>query len=285
MSSTPNNGIPYVPEGTLDPAAGLNLSLNVIDALLQTHVISMALTAPPGSPSDGDMYIVASPATGAWAGLEDYLVRYVAEGDFWQSYVPGVNAHLALNIADGGFYKYIPGSPGGWTLAAGLSDGPNDGRRYVRRNGAWEELVLSLLNTESPAIQVDDLETLYIDSASLQLQSIAPGVGLLSARKPFAPVVSTADANTNATATNSGNYTRFSNATATYTFNDSSGFEIGAEYHGRYVGSGTLTITAAGSMTINAPVGGSLVIEPGGTFTVKIVAANQADLFGATVSA
>lgn len=32
--STPINGIPYVPEGTLDPAAGLNEALDAIDALL-----------------------------------------------------------------------------------------------------------------------------------------------------------------------------------------------------------------------------------------------------------
>lgn len=142
---TPNNGIPYVPEGTLDPAAGINLALNVIDALLQTSVLSMSLTAPPGSPSDGDRYIpagiVAGPATGLWAGLEGKLVRYVADGAFWQSF----DASFVLNLDDGGLYKNVPGSPGGWTLAAGLSDAPIDGLQYVRRNGSWEEVAEPVL--------------------------------------------------------------------------------------------------------------------------------------------
>jgi hypothetical protein len=104
--TTPNTGIPYVPEGTQDPAAGLNLALNVVDALLQTAVIDMSLTAPPGSPSDGDLYIVASGATGAWAGQDNSLARYVAEGDFWQFYAAGTNVRIVLNLNDGGLYAW-----------------------------------------------------------------------------------------------------------------------------------------------------------------------------------
>lgn len=88
-----------------------------------------------------------------------------------------------------------------------------------------------------------------------------------------------------ATALNSGNYTRFTNAGAkTYTFDDGEGYSIGAEYHGRNVGTADLTITEAGTMTINAPSGGTLVIPQDGTFTVKIVASDEADLIGVTVA-
>jgi hypothetical protein len=103
---TPNTGIPYVAEGTQDPAAGLNLSLNVIDALLQTAVLNMNLTAPPGSPADGDLHIVASGATGAWAGEDNNLARYVSEGAFWQFYEAGVNVFLVLNKDDGALYAW-----------------------------------------------------------------------------------------------------------------------------------------------------------------------------------
>ncbi len=81
--TTPNTGIPYVPENTLDPAAGLNLALNVIDALLQTAVIDVGVNTPPGSPADGDLYIVGT-GTGAWTGHDDALAGDVAQGDFWQ---------------------------------------------------------------------------------------------------------------------------------------------------------------------------------------------------------
>lgn len=109
MSDTPNTGIPYVPESTQDPAAGLNLALNVIDALMQTAVINMDQTAPPGSPADGDLHIVAAGATGAWAGQDNNLARYVADGAFWQFYVAGTQVRLVLNLDDGGLYRHATG--------------------------------------------------------------------------------------------------------------------------------------------------------------------------------
>lgn len=87
--TTPANDIPWVPENTQDPAAGLNDALRVIDALLQCAVIDTAQTSPPGSPSDGDQYIVASGGTGDWSGKDGHLARYVADGSFWQFYAPG----------------------------------------------------------------------------------------------------------------------------------------------------------------------------------------------------
>lgn len=100
------------------------------------------------------------------------------------------------------------------------------------------------------------------------------------------PVVTESGTALTADDTNSGNYTRFTNAgTKTYTFDDAETYTIGAEYHGRNAGAGDLTITEAGAMTINPPAAGTLVIPEGGTFTVKIVASDEADLFGVTVAA
>src|SRR5690606_32962380 len=109
--STPNTGIPYVPENTQDPAAGLNLALNVIDALSQTAVINI-------SPSDGDLYIVATGATGAWAGQDNNLARYVAEGDFWQFYEAGTQVRIVFNEDDGGLYVWHDGA---WAMLASVS--------------------------------------------------------------------------------------------------------------------------------------------------------------------
>lgn len=162
--NTPNTGIPYVPEGTLDPAAGLNLALNVIDALLQTAVIDMDQTAPPGAPVDGDLHIVASPATGAWAGQENNLARYVAEGAFWQFFVAGVQVHLIVNRDDLGLYRFdSASSPGAWSLAAGLGDAPADGEIYARRNSLWEALLgVTVSDEESPpTIEPDVTEIVF----------------------------------------------------------------------------------------------------------------------------
>lgn len=283
--ATPNNGIPYVPEGTQDPAAGLNLALNFIDALLQTAVIDMDRTAPPGSPNDGDLHIVASGATGAWAGQDNNLARYVAEGDFWQFFEAGVKVHYVINREDGNLYKFVTGSPGSWVLAAGLGDAPADGQRYVRRDAAWETLtgILTVQDTDSPpTVDEDDVHTIIV-GAGLKVVPVSPGVVMFNNALQYAPVIDVPDQHTDALAGVFGSYMRFTHAAAEFRFSSDEPWEIGAEYHGRYAGSGTLTITADSGFTINPPAGGSLVIPPGGTFTVKIVAADEADLFGVTV--
>ncbi len=47
----------------------------------QGSVKDKDLTAPPGSPTLGDRYIVASPATGLWSGEEDSIAEW--DGDEW----------------------------------------------------------------------------------------------------------------------------------------------------------------------------------------------------------
>src|SRR5690606_14934784 len=284
MTTTPNINIPYVPEGTLDPAAGLNLALNFVDALLQTAVLAMDLTAPPGSPSDGDLYIVAGEggsATGDWAGHDLDLARYVAEGSYWQFFEAGSEASLIINLADGNLYKYVEGSPPSWVLAAGLGDAPNDGNAYFRQSLSWIQFISPVIEEtagNSPEVSIS-LGALLL-GREFKLTEASPSSGLLQFKG--AEIVNVSDENTDATAEAFGQYRRFSHETATYTFDDAEGFEIGAEYHGRYVGEGTLTIVESGGMTINPPAGGSLVIPPQGTFTIKIVAADEADLMGLT---
>lgn len=122
--ATPNAGIPYVPENTQDPAAGLNLALNVIDALIQVRVKTIGTAAPPGSPADGDRHIVGV-GTGAWATHNNQLARYVAEGAFWQFYPPEAIAS-AFCEADGVLYGFnTTWKPIAPTLAA-LANAAND---------------------------------------------------------------------------------------------------------------------------------------------------------------
>lgn len=132
-----------------------------------------------------------------------------------------------------------------------------------------------------PAKAEFKLKFTAVDAADLMIYAGLPP----APTAVVAPVVSNSTSNLNASNSNNGNYTRFSHASPTYTFNDSATFTVGAEYHGRYVGAGSLMITEAGGMTINPPADGTLEIPPGGTFTVKIVASDEADLLGVTVPA
>lgn len=85
-----------------------------------------------------------------------------------------------------------------------------------------------------------------------------------------------------ATPNNSGRYTRFSHGTAVYLFDAAESYQAGAEYHARYMGDGVLELAADNDMILNPPTNGSLYVPPGGTVTIKIIAADQADVMGVT---
>lgn len=103
MTNSVNNNIPYVPENVLDPAAGLNLAINHIDATLQLSVLGIE-DSPPSESVDGDRYIVGTGA-GAWAGEDDRIARYVEDGNYWQFF----DAFYAVNQGDGKFYVKLTG--------------------------------------------------------------------------------------------------------------------------------------------------------------------------------
>lgn len=112
MTDTINNGIPLVPENTIDPAAGLNEALNVADALIQVDVISLTVATPPASPVVGDRYIVPTGAAGAWSGQARKLARW-EEGLFWAFY----NAQFVTN--NGVAYTK---TSGGWAVISGSGE-------------------------------------------------------------------------------------------------------------------------------------------------------------------
>lgn len=168
MSNTPNHDIPYVPEGTLDPAAGLNIALDDIDALVQTAVLTIGDNAPPGSNANGDLHIIGTAPTGAWAGHANALTRFVDEGGLWQFYTAGTQVNNVYNLADGNIWKFDnESSPTGWVLAGGFNDAPEDGTKYARKDGAWVHFseaapgaTLIVTGLDSPSETVDPAEVL-----------------------------------------------------------------------------------------------------------------------------
>ena len=119
-----------------------------------------------------------------------------------------------------------------------------------------------------------------------EAESDIPDNARLAALTGPASVVTESGVTLTATSANAGNYTRFTNASAkTYSFDSAESYTVGAEYHGRNAGAGALTITEAGSFVINPPAGGTLAVAEGGSFTLKIVGAAEADLIGSVVAA
>lgn len=214
----------YWPEGIAAARIPANNNVRLIQALLLNPAISATTADQPGSPSEGDVYILPIAPTGSnWGSFfeDDVVIYYNAT---WTAYEP-LEGLRKFVVDQGEDWQFLGDSSGGWAPAGGGGGGP-----------------------------------------------------------AFAPVVTESGTSLTATGSNSGNYTRFTNASAkTYTFDDGETYTVDHEYHVRNVGTADLTITEAGGMTVNAPAGGTLVIPQGGTATIKIVAADEADLFGVTV--
>ncbi len=101
-----------------------------------------------------------------------------------------------------------------------------------------------------------------------------------------APVVPDATTSRAVTLDDVGSYLRFTASGAkACTFDVATGFTTGQEVHiANRASSGNVTLSATG-ITLNPPKGGTLVLEPGDTVTVKFVSSASVDVFGSTEAA
>ncbi|WP_411037703.1 DUF2793 domain-containing protein [Shinella sp. BYT-45] len=113
--------LPYIRAAQAQKHVTHNEALRLLDGLVQLSVLDRDLTAPPGSPTDGDRYIVGSGATAAWAGwdlnvalwtdgawlrlpprtgwrawVEDEGLLLVYDGSVWVGTTPGELQNMAL---------------------------------------------------------------------------------------------------------------------------------------------------------------------------------------------
>lgn len=85
MTTSADLGIYYLAGQQAQPEIIHNSALNQFQVLL-SGVISVGLNTPPGSPAQGDTYILGASPTGAWAGRANCLAGYFGTG--WV-FVPG----------------------------------------------------------------------------------------------------------------------------------------------------------------------------------------------------
>ena len=113
--------LPYILAAQAQKHVTHNEALRLLDGLVQLSVRDRDLTAPPGSAADGNRYIVASGATGAWSGwdlnvalwtdgtwlrlpprtgwrawVEDEGVLLVYDGSVWIGTMPATLQNMAL---------------------------------------------------------------------------------------------------------------------------------------------------------------------------------------------
>ena len=87
MTTTSDIGLPLVAQQQAQPEVTHNEALIMLSALMKGVVTIQ--NAPPGSPAEGDSYIVGTSPTGAWSGRANTITIYTTGG--WR-FVPDRNS-------------------------------------------------------------------------------------------------------------------------------------------------------------------------------------------------
>ena len=117
MTNTPNLALPYLAAAQAQKHVTVNEALDHLDGLVQLSVISSTLTTPPASPVEGDRYIVAAGATGAWPGWDGSVAHF--SGGAWLRLIPGTG-WLAWDQGAGSVLVWTGSAWSGLDVAMGL---------------------------------------------------------------------------------------------------------------------------------------------------------------------
>jgi hypothetical protein len=86
MTETANLGMPFIEGSQAQKHVTHNEALRILDAAIQIGVLDTALTVPPSAPAEGARYIVATGATGDWAGHDNAIAAF--EDSAWRFLMP-----------------------------------------------------------------------------------------------------------------------------------------------------------------------------------------------------
>lgn len=112
--TTPILQLTEVANAQSQPHVPINEAIRALEIFAQV-VVNSILDTPPGSPSDGDAYIVDDGGSGDWAG-QDGSIAFYSSG--WQFLAPRLG-WKAYNLDDASEYRYEDASPNGWVLIPG----------------------------------------------------------------------------------------------------------------------------------------------------------------------
>jgi len=105
MADTPRLVLPLIADGQSSAYIPHNQALSFLDAFVGMNVKDFALNTPPGSPADGDCYIIGASPTGTWTGQANKIAVY-ASGWYYFTAKEG----LVVWIADEDTFAYYDGT-------------------------------------------------------------------------------------------------------------------------------------------------------------------------------
>ncbi len=97
MATTSHLAVTLVEQAQAQKEVTMNAALIRIDAVLNAGAKDKDLATPPGSPLEGDVYIVAASATGAWVGQSGKIAYY---NQSWKFITPLEGMTLWVNDED-----------------------------------------------------------------------------------------------------------------------------------------------------------------------------------------
>lgn len=86
MDNSPKLQLPYIAAAQAQKHVTHNEAIRALDVLVQASIVDRDLTVAPASPPDGSCYLVASGATGTWAGNDNAIAAW--QDGAWQYYTP-----------------------------------------------------------------------------------------------------------------------------------------------------------------------------------------------------
>lgn len=86
MTQTGLLSLPFIAAGQAQKHVTHNEALRMLDALTMLAVVDRDLATPPGTPAEGDRYIVPAGATGAWAGRSQQIAAW--QDGAWACFAP-----------------------------------------------------------------------------------------------------------------------------------------------------------------------------------------------------
>jgi hypothetical protein len=94
--TTPRLGVPELTSGQTVPETTVNEQIRYVEQGANHFVfIDRDLATPPGSPSDGDCYLVATSGTGAWSGQDGKIAIRVSTSWVFITVKEGMTAYVA----------------------------------------------------------------------------------------------------------------------------------------------------------------------------------------------
>lgn len=173
-----------------------NDNMKFLDILTQASCINRTTATPPGSPSDGDTYIIATSPTGAWSGKDlnvtaylDGVWRFFPPHVGWVFWVAAENALKVWNGTSWTDYNAVSGfirtpAATSLTIASGIVTATQTTHKIEVSSGTTDNLITINGGAEGYLLmieQVNAAHTIVVKHATGNIRNFAGADVSLSA--------------------------------------------------------------------------------------------------------